>query len=124
MDSFENTIKSYNMKFIENRGTLITAHISDLHFPVMNPQKQYQILEEQFIQKIASLPRLDLVCVNGDLFDHKISLSSDATLYASMFIAHLVELVKIHNATLIILQGTASHDANQDLLSLYATSRC
>ena len=113
MDSFENTIESYNMRFIENRGTLITAHISDLHFPVMNPQKQYQILEEQFIQKIASLPRLDLVCVNGDLFDHKISLSSDATLYASMFIAHLVEVVKIHNATLIILQGTASHDANQ-----------
>lgn len=92
---------------------LISAHISDLHFPVMSPQKQYDILYNQFITKIQSLPRLDLICVNGDLFDHKISLSSDATLYASMFIANLVEIAKQHNATLIILQGTLSHDANQ-----------
>ena len=92
---------------------LITTHIADLHFSAMDPQRQYNILLSQFINKINLMPRLDLICINGDLFDHKISLSSDATYYASMFVAQLVELAKSHNATLIILQGTLSHDANQ-----------
>lgn len=113
MDSFENDLKAYNLKLDIDRGTLITAHISDLHFAAMNPQKQYNILEDQFISKLESMPRLDLICINGDLFDHKISLSSEATLYSSMFIAKLVEISKNHNATLILLQGTLSHDSNQ-----------
>lgn len=113
MYNFENEIAAYNMKLQIDKGTLITAHISDLHFPAMNPKKQYEILEEQFIQKIAMMPRLDIICINGDLYDHKVQTSSDATLYASMFIARLVEVCKMKNATLLILQGTLSHDANQ-----------
>ena len=97
-NSFEQDLYAYNMKLYIDRGTLITAHISDLHFPVMNPQKQYQILEDQFLQKIEQMPRLDLVCINGDLFDHKIALSSDATLYASMFVARLVDICIICNS--------------------------
>ena len=111
--NFEQELLAYNMKLQSDKGTLITAHISDLHFPAMNPQKQYTILHEQFISKLITMPRLDLVCVNGDLYDHKVQTSSDATLYASMFIAELVEVCKTKNATLILLQGTLSHDANQ-----------
>lgn len=112
-NSFENEIDQYNLNYAINRGILITAHISDLHFPVIDPKKQYSILEDQFIRKLESMPKLDLICVNGDIFDHRIQLSSEGTLYASMFIARLVEIAKSHNATLIILQGTLSHDANQ-----------
>lgn len=112
-NSFENEIDQYNLNYAINRGILITAHISDLHFPVIDPKKQYSILEDQFIRKLESIPKLDLICVNGDIFDHRIQLSSEGTLYASMFIARLVEIAKSHNATLIILQGTLSHDANQ-----------
>lgn len=93
--------------------TIITAHIADLHFSAMDSHKQYDILSKQFLNKISQIPKLDLICINGDLFDHKISLASEATYYASMFIAQLVEIAKIHQATLIILQGTLSHDANQ-----------
>lgn len=95
------------------QNTIISAHISDIHFPVMDPKKQYTILVEQFINKLYMLKELDLVCINGDLFDHKVMTSSDATYYASLFIAKLVELCRIKNATLIILQGTISHDNNQ-----------
>lgn len=95
------------------QNTIISAHISDIHFPVMDPKKQYTILVEQFINKLYMLKELDLVCINGDLFDHKVMASSDATYYASLFIAKLVELCRIKNATLIILQGTISHDNNQ-----------
>lgn len=96
-----------------HRGTFVSAHIADLHFPVMDPKKQYDILEEQFLQKVETVPSLNLVCINGDLYDHKVMTSSDATLYASMFVSRLVEICKKKNATLIILQGTISHDANQ-----------
>ncbi len=94
-------------------NVIVSAHISDIHFPVMEPKKQYDILCEQFIYKLQLLQQLDLVCINGDLFDHKVMTSSDATYYASLFIAKLVELCKEKSATLIILQGTISHDNNQ-----------
>ena len=92
---------------------IVSAHISDIHFPVMDPRKQYDILCKQFIDRLRQLQQLDLVCINGDLFDHKVMTSSDATYYASLFIAKLVELCKEKHATLIILQGTISHDNNQ-----------
>lgn len=113
--TFDEEFALYTMNSVAeiNRGTIIAAHISDLHFPAFDPMRQYQILEDQFISKIERIPRLDLICINGDIFDHKVQLSSDATLYASMFIARLVEICKVKNATLIILQGTLSHDSNQ-----------
>ena len=102
-----------------SRGTLIAASIADLHFPVKNigPEMQYKILEEQFIAKIVNLPKLDIIFVLGDLYDHKVLTTSDAALYASMFIGKLVELCRVRNITLIILQGTLTHDSNQ--LKLY-----
>ena len=113
MAKMNNEIDVYDFGFHFHRGALISAHISDLHFPVMDPKKQYDILEEQFLHKVETVPSLDLICINGDLFDHKVMTSSDATLYASMFVARLVEICKKKNSTLIILQGTITHDANQ-----------
>lgn len=111
--TFEQEVAAYNLKCQIDRGTLITAHISDLHFPAMNPQRQYEILEDQFVAKLREMPRLDLICINGDIFDHRVQANSDAVLYATMFISHLVEISKEKYATLIILQGTQSHDSNQ-----------
>lgn len=108
---FDEPQLDFNYSF--HRGIFVSAHISDLHFPVMDPKKQYDILEEQFLQKVETVPSLNLVCINGDLYDHKVMTSSEATLYASMFVSRLVEICKAKNATLIILQGTISHDANQ-----------
>ncbi|MBR1987560.1 MAG: metallophosphoesterase, partial [Clostridia bacterium] len=97
---------------------LVSVHIADLHFPnAIEPAKQYEILNEQFLCKISSLPRLDVIFINGDLFDHKVLVSSDAAYYASLFVAQVVEIAKMKNATVIILHGTLSHDANQ--LKLY-----
>ena len=109
----ENILDINDFKYNYHKGLFVSIHISDLHFPVMDPKKQYDILEKQFLQKVETVPFLNLVCINGDLYDHKVMTSSDATLYASMFISRLVEICKSKNATLIILQGTISHDANQ-----------
>ena len=106
-------IENLDLSYTYHRGLLTSIHISDLHFPVMDPKKQYDILEEQFLQKVETVPYLDLICVDGDLYDHKVMTSSDATLYASMFVARLVDICKEKNAALILLQGTISHDNNQ-----------
>lgn len=110
---FNDPIEEIKSEIYYTRGNIVTAHISDLHFPVMDSKTQYEILEDQFISKLINMPWLDIICINGDLFDHKVTTSSDATLYASMFVSRLVDIAKMKNATLIILQGTISHDANQ-----------
>lgn len=108
-------ITQYQSNQIVSRGTLIIASIADLHFPINNigPKLQFSILDEQFIQKIENLPKLDIITVLGDLYEHKVLASSDAVLYASMFIGKLIEICKRKNCTLIVIQGTQSHDANQ-----------
>lgn len=95
------------------RGTLIEAHLADLHFGSFDTKKQYQILVEQVLSELYQLPKLDIISINGDLFDHKVMSNSDAALYASKFVADLVHLAKTKNSTLILLAGTYSHDFDQ-----------
>ena len=97
----------------EVKGTLVSIHIADLHFGALDPKLQYDILKEQYIDKISILDNIDLICIDGDLFEHKYMANSDVIYYASEFIRQLVELCKVKNITLILLHGTYSHDANQ-----------
>ena len=96
-----------------NRGQMIEVHIADLHFGAFNPKTQYEILQEQFISKIINLPRIDLISIDGDIFDHKVMSNSDVVLYATLFIDNLVSICRDKNATLILLHGTYSHDYDQ-----------
>ena len=105
--------------YLMNNTTLISAHISDLHFGAMNPKRQYDFLKDQFIDKLINLPRLDLICINGDLFDRKFMTNSDVVMYASMFIADIINICRMKQATFILLQGTMSHDANQVKIYLH-----
>lgn len=95
-----------------NRGSLIEIHIADIHFGVIDPLTQYNILIEQFLQKIQNIP-FDILAIDGDLFDHKFQANSDTILYAELFVSDCVNLCKARNATLILLHGTSSHDSNQ-----------
>lgn len=94
---------------------LVEAHISDIHFGVFEPSKQYQILKQQFIDRI-NLLNLDLISINGDLFHHKFMSNSDAVMYAMKFVDELVQICRQKQCTLFILHGTPSHDANQTKL--------
>ena len=100
-------------EYKRNRGLIIEVHIADLHFGAFNPQLQYQILQEQFIDKIKQLNNIDLISVDGDIFDHKVMSNSDVVLYASVFIDNLVSICREKNTTLILLHGTYSHDYDQ-----------
>ena len=94
------------------RGTLIEIHTADLHFGAMDPKTQYDILMSEMIERIKPI-KFDIFYINGDIFHHKYMSNSDVIMYASMFIDQVVQLCRSKDATLVILHGTASHDANQ-----------
>lgn len=110
--SVEQQIYELNINNRQSRGTLTEIHTADIHFGAMNPEYQYKILKEQFLNKI-KLIHFDLVSINGDLYDHKFMSNSDVIMYSVMFINELVEICKEKGATLIIIHGTAYHDASQ-----------
>jgi DNA repair exonuclease SbcCD nuclease subunit len=95
------------------RGLLNQVHIADLHFGAFDPKKQYDILKEQFLDIIIQIPKIDIIAVDGDIFDHKVMSNSDSALYASLFINNLVDIARKKNSTLILLHGTYSHDYDQ-----------
>ena len=95
------------------RGILNEVHIADLHFGAFNPKTQYEILEEQCFSRIEQIPKIDIISIDGDIFDHKVMSNSDTALYASLAVDRLVNICKQKRSTLLILHGTYSHDYDQ-----------
>ena len=95
---------------------IIHIHIADIHFGSIDPETEFKILVEQFINKINQIP-FNILAIDGDLFDRKFSASSDAVSYAIKFVNLCVELCLQRNAILVMISGTKSHEADQ--LSLF-----
>lgn len=98
---------------MSHRGIFNAVHIADLHFSAFDPKKQYEILRTQFLDKINTLNYIDLIEVAGDIFDHKLMANSDGIYYATRFVDELIQIARNKNATVILLHGTYSHDADQ-----------
>lgn len=99
------------MKY-SKRPTLLMAHISDLHFGVIDPKVQYEILQEQFLSKIQQL-QLDIISIDGDIFDQKMMSTNPAIAYALTFVDNIVCYARRNNITVVIIKGTAQHDSEQ-----------
>lgn len=112
--SFINEDDIFNLNRIKRveRGTLKEVHIADIHFGAFNAKTQYNILKEQFIDKISNLD-FDILSINGDLYDHKFMSNSDPVMYATLFVDECIRLCRDKNATFVIINGTLSHDENQ-----------
>ena len=98
------------------RGNLISVHIADLHIGKIDPKTEYNILKEQFLYPISQLPRLDLIAINGDIFDRKFLANAEPIRYAVQFVDDVIQLSKLKNATVVIIKGTDQHVANQQKL--------
>lgn len=98
-----------------SRGIFRSVHIADIHFGAFNPQLQFELLSNQFLKILQdpSFPDIDLISVNGDIFDHKLMGNSDSIYYASVFVDELVKIARTKKCTLLLLHGTYSHDADQ-----------
>lgn len=110
--TIDEEIYELNISTRQNRGTLTEIHISDIHFGSIDPRTTYNILKEQCLNKIVNI-HFDIFSINGDLFDHKFMSNSDVIMYAVMFIDDLVNICRSKNATLMMIHGTAYHDASQ-----------
>lgn len=103
------------MKYLEpinNNPYLIEVHIADLHFGSIDPLKEFAILKEQFLDRIA-LVNFDILSIDGDIFDKKLMANSQAIYYAMEFVRICAALCISKQATLVIISGTESHDAGQ-----------
>lgn len=96
-----------------SRGVLSMVHLCDLHFGVIDPKQEYDILEEQVLKKIEKMPILDIISINGDLFHRKYMSNTGPILYASLFVSRIREIAIKKNATVILIAGTREHDAGQ-----------
>lgn len=110
--SDEEQIYSLNKTNNINRGSLIHIHMADIHFGVIDPKTHYQILEEQFINKIKDI-HFDILSFDGDLFHHKFMSNSEVVMYTIMFIDRVIEICRAKKSTFVLLHGTNEHDASQ-----------
>lgn len=107
----------YNIKENPKRGITFQVHISDIHFGIIDPKVEYDILYEQFISKIRNLP-LDCISIDGDLFDRLFASNTDAIMYANKFFRDLYDIC-VNNrvngipTVLVLLMGTRNHDSDQ-----------
>lgn len=103
----------FDTQIREERGVLSEIHIADIHFGVIDPKTEYEILKREVIDELYKIPIIDIIFINGDLFERKYTTDSEPVLYASMFMAD-IRLVAIQkSATVVLLSGTEFHDAGQ-----------
>lgn len=90
--------------------------IADIHMGVLDPIYMYTQLKKQFVDKLINLD-FDILAICGDIFDSKFMSNNPIVSYTLQLIDDIVNLCRYKNATLIIIDGTQSHDNGQ--LSLF-----
>jgi len=87
--------------------------ISDIHFGAIPPKNLYYQLNQSFLNTMKKTQDLNLVVINGDLLDHKLSFNSDSSKLAIKFITEIVKIAKKKKIKVRIIKGTKSHDLDQ-----------
>lgn len=90
--------------------------ISDIHWGCVNPKEQLRSLEFVFTFLDESLKNdlnIDLIVLDGDYFDAKLSLNGEETIYGFNWFYRLHQVCKENNIKLRVVQGTMDHDNYQ-----------
>jgi len=85
--------------------------INDLHFGIKDSKRMYDELV-QFKNKVEEV-KPEIIIIDGDYFDHKLTIGDPATLYAVSFFKELMDLCIKYKITLKMVQGTRGHELNQ-----------
>lgn len=92
---------------MSNNEVSIVA-IADIHLGVLDVVETWENIKSEFISYcIENKP--DLIVIAGDILDEKVAVNSTTAAIFHMFIESLLEL----NSTLVVVEGTKSHDDNQ-----------
>ena len=85
--------------------------INDIHFGIRDSKRVYE--ELQIVKDFLNNNEVDMLTLNGDYFDCKLSVGDPATFYAVAFFDELIKIVREKKIIFRVLQGTKSHDLNQ-----------
>lgn len=85
--------------------------LNDIHFGIKESKRVYE--ELQIVKDFLNENDVDILTINGDYFDCKLSVGDPATFYAVSFFDELIKIVRNKNIIFRVLQGTKSHDLNQ-----------
>lgn len=85
--------------------------ISDLHFGIRDSARLYK--ELSIVKDYLEKNDVQILNINGDYFDRKLSMTEPAANYAILFFDDLVRICKKKGIIMRVLQGTRSHDLNQ-----------
>lgn len=85
--------------------------ISDIHFGLPQSQRFYD--ELSIVKDYIAKNKLDVIFINGDYFDRKLSFNEPAALIAMQFFYELRELCIKKKIKLRLIHGTLSHERNQ-----------
>lgn len=88
-------IYDMDIRYNKTRGSLVIASIADIHMGKIDPKTQYDILKEQFLNVINELPKLDIIAIAGDLYDHKVMANSAAAMYGSLLVSDIVNIARV-----------------------------
>ena len=86
--------------------------INDLHFGIADSQRLYNELH-QFKDFIKGHKDIQLLVIDGDYFDKKLSMTDTAAYLAMMFFKEVYDICKDQHIIIRMVQGTRGHELNQ-----------
>ena len=92
---------------------IVSAHISDVHFGAFDSDILSRELKQNFLKVINKMPKLDVIFIQGDLYDHELSLNSKVSYNSFKFINELENIAYENDIKVRMIRGTKSHDVNQ-----------
>jgi len=93
--------------------TLLAISIGDIHWGAGDSEHRRKELTEEFLIPVQE-SELDLIVIDGDYWDTKLSLTDKNAIYGINFFTELYQICKAKNIKLRLLRGTYTHDFNQN----------
>lgn len=99
---------------LKKTGNLLFGCISDVHLEHPRIESKY-VLETigRMFPNNKETAELDYILIAGDLFDRARALTDDGVYDCIGFFTDWLQMLKVHDVKLRILEGTPSHDRNQ-----------
>ena len=94
-------------------SVIVAAHIGDIHFGAFDTDILLRELKHKFIKPMKKMPKLDVIFIEGDLYNHELSLNSKGAYNSFKFKEMLEEVAYKQSAKIRAIKGTKSHDFNQ-----------
>ena len=94
-------------------SVIVAAHISDIHFGAFDTDILLKELKFNFLKVLKKMPKLDVIFIQGDLYNHELSLNSKGAYNSFKFKDELEDVALDKNSKIRVFKGTRSHDFNQ-----------